>query len=126
MADGDINRVDELEQGDLVEFEASGTSGIPSAVVTASILDPPFPPEDVSDDQIPGAVTVALENPDSKAKWNFRQQIDPDTDDLAGDIEVSVKACIDIRHPPRYRWQDRGTLEFCEVVGEREVADAGN
>lgn len=115
-----IERVDELEPGDLVEFEATGTSGVPSAVVTRSLIDPPFPPE--ADDQIPGAITVALTNPETDAKWNFRQELDEDGAP-AGDIEVSVKACIDIRHPPRYRWTERGTLEHADVVGKREMPE---
>lgn len=109
-----IEHVDELEPGDRVEFEASGTSGIPSAVVTDSLIDPVFPPE--ADDQIPGSLSVALKNPETQTIWNFSEEIDPDTG-LTGEIVVSVKACIDVRHPPRYRWRERGDLVSCEVVG---------
>ena len=115
-----IEHVKDLEPGDLVEFEASGTSGVPSAVVTDLLVDPVFPPEDVADEQLPGAVTAALKNPETATVWNLREEIDPE-DGLTGEIEVSVKACIDIRYPPRYRWQDRGEIESWEVVGEREV-----
>lgn len=115
--------IEDLETDDRVEFELSTRGGVNSAVVTDVLLDPPFPPEDlaeeIGEDQLPGQLVVALRNPETAAKWNLSREIDPN-DGLTGDIEAAVKACIDIRHPPRYSWEDRGTVESLEVVGHAE------
>lgn len=117
-----IDRLDELNVGDRVEFRTSGSEGEPSAVVTESVVDPPFPPE--ADEPMPGSLTLALEKREVGTVWNFSQDIDPADGDLTGEIEVDVRACIDVRHPPRYRWRDRGVLESCEVVATEEVEHA--
>ncbi|MFA1612087.1 hypothetical protein [Halobellus rubicundus] len=120
---GGTERLEDLEAGDVVEFELSGTSGVHQANVGPVIVDPPFPPanvaEQTNEEQLPGHLQVSLENTDTGTKWCFNREIDPE-DGLTGPIEAKVKACIDIRHPPRYRWQDRGTVESLEVVGRAE------
>jgi hypothetical protein len=112
-------RLEEVETGDTVEFEVSGSDGVHQATVGPIAIDPPFPPEEVAErngeEQLPGHLQVSLENTDTAAKWCLTREIDPD-DGLTGPIEADVKACIDIRHPPRYRWQDRGAVESLEVV----------
>jgi len=117
------DQLEELESGDTVEFEVSGSDGVHQATVGPVVIDPPFPPEDVAErndeEQLPGHLQVSLENTDTTAKWCLTREIDPD-DGLTGPIEADVKACIDIRHPPRYRWQGRGTVESLEVVDRAE------
>ncbi|WP_049986848.1 hypothetical protein [Halobellus rufus] len=111
--------IEQLETGDTVEFKLSTSEGVHTATVGPTIAEPPFPPDDVAaesdTDQLPGQLLVALENHDTATKWNFSRKIEPD-EGLTGPVEADVKACIDIRHPPRYRWQDRGTVESLEVV----------
>ena len=111
--------IEQLETGDTAEFELSTSEGVHTATVGPTIVDPPFPPADVAadsdTDQLPGQLLVSLENRDTATKWNLSREIDPE-DGLTGPVVADVKACIDIRHPPRYRWQSRGTVESLEVV----------
>ncbi|WP_143040884.1 hypothetical protein [Halopenitus malekzadehii] len=114
---GDVAQLEGVESGDVAEFELSDTDGVHQATVGPKIVEPPFPPEDVAEDQLPGQIQVSLENTDTATKWCLSREIDPD-EGLTGPVTASVKACIDIRHPPRYRWQDRGTVESLEVVDD--------
>lgn len=118
-----VTQIEELESGDTVEFEVSANDGVHQATVGPVVIDPPFPPEEVAErndeEQLPGYLQVSLENTDTAAKWCLTREIDPD-DGLTGPIEADVKACIDIRHPPRYQWQNRGIVESLEVVDRAE------
>ena len=115
--------VEQLETGDTVEFEVSASDGVHTATVGPTVIEPPFPPADVAaetdEDQLPGQLQVSLENRDTATKWCLSREIDPE-DGLTGPVEADVRACIDIRHPPRYRWRSRGTVESLEVVDDVE------
>ena len=113
-----IEHLDEIQPGDIVEFEISGEAGINSLEVTDTLLEPPFPPADVAEEigeeQLPGEIQAALVHQETRTRWCFSQKLT--RDGLEGPIEAAVKACIDVRHPPRYRWSGRGTVENLEVV----------
>ena len=108
-----VDELDDLERGDEVLVERDGAHYI--LEVTHAVLEPVFPPhivaEEIDLEPLPGAIVLSLES--EYSIYNLRQEIDPEDESL-GPIELDVKSCIDVRHPPRYRWRELGEVDRVE------------